>query len=158
MYLSYYLTIVISGTKEPIVVSGVESIVNIKKTIHSYLKSIGTKPKYIKENVPYFDSFLFVDEFCVTFLDWIKQHDCGCPECDLKQKLEAFTNDLIEKTLNKTVYFIDGRISPSDYKLYQTICDLLHLGMTIESATTAAARICNMVVISNSDEFTSKLN
>lgn len=146
----HYAMLIVSGHKEPIFLSGVGLVHDVKYAIHSYMKST-TKPVCKKDGMVWYNNYFEIDEFCITFLDWIRVHECSDPGCVGREMRNTLVDHLSDKCIEQTVMFIDGQITEHTYKAYQMIVNLLHLGTTMSTAKLVAQRECGIILFDNAD-------
>ena len=152
-----FATLIISGWSAPIGICGNHAIADMKNAIRQFQLAT-TKPAYKKGEIIYYNNWFFIDEFCVTFLDWVRIHECSNPNCMEKAGRDALIDTLCDKCIEQTCMYIDGLLTRTEYSVYRMLVNLLHRGVSITDAKHITQGTLNVQISDNTDQFTSQFN
>jgi hypothetical protein len=151
------ITLVISGMKQGILVAGTHVVTDFKKAINSFLKST-TKPVISENGMDWYDNHFFIDEFCITFLEWVRYHDCLDANCRAREIRNSLVDYISDKCIEQTMMVVDGLLTNQEYLIHQKIVDLIHIGYTPDKAKLLVQAEMHTMLFDNKDQFFSSLN
>ncbi len=150
-------TIIVSGLKQPITLLGAEIVRDFNNAVNAFLKSTA-KPVGRKGNEDYYNNYFMIDEFCVTFLDWVRIHDCGNPLCQAKDMRDSLIDFLSDKCIEQTVMVVRGITNGTEYPIYQLVTDLLHQDVPMDRALLIAQKHFGVILYENKRDIFTNYN
>lgn len=151
------ITLVISGNKEPYNIFGGILCNDVWQAFRS-LSKVTNEMLVPSEGL--YPNWISVDEFAVTFFDWIRVQQVALRAGMVRDKVvrNCIADFLSKDCYGKTIMYIDKGVTEEQYTMYQMMVNIMHLGISYWDAKNMTQKKMGLTIHTNIDDHLSKQN